>query len=83
MWLPKHVYKALPVTYALVGVLFIMGAFYLDISDPMGPIYLALGALSIAASVTVSYWRATYPGGRLKSKSTNSQSAESGTDATP
>ena len=77
MWLPKPVYNSLPVTYALVGVLFIMGAVYLDLSDPMGPIYLALGALSIAASVTVSYWRATYPGGRLKSKSDDSQSADS------
>lgn len=77
MWLPKPVYNSLPVTYALVGVLFIMGAVYLDLSDPKGPIYLALGALSIAASVTVSYWRATYPGGRLKSKSDDSQSADS------
>jgi len=82
MWLPKPVYKALPVTYALVGVLFIMGAFYLDLQYPMSPVYLALGAVSIAASITVSYWRATYPSGRLKSKSTNSRSAESDTEAT-
>jgi hypothetical protein len=76
MWLPKPVYKALPVTYALVGVLFIMGAVYLDLQDPMSPIYLGLGAVSIAASITVSYWRATYPGGRLKAKSDRSQSAD-------
>ena len=77
MWLPKPVYRALPVTYALMGVLFIMGAVYIDLRDPMGPVYLALGALSIAASITVSYWRATYPGGRLKAKSDQSQSADS------
>ena len=77
MWLPKPVYKALPVTYALVGVLFIMGAVYLDLRDPMSPVYLALGAVSIAASITVSYWRATYPGGRLKVKRDQSQSDQS------
>jgi len=74
MWLPKPVYNALPVTYALVGVLFIMGALYLDLRDPMSPVYLALGAVSIAASITVSYWRVTYPGGRLKANSDQSQS---------
>ena len=76
MWLPKPVYRALPVTYALMGVLFIMGAIYLDIRDPMSPVYLGLGALSIAASITVSYWRVTYPGGRLNTKSDRSQSAD-------
>jgi len=63
--------------YALVGVLFIMGAIYLDLRDPMSPVYLALGAVSIAASITISYWRVTYPGGRLKTKSDQSQSADS------
>ena len=76
MWLPKPVYRALPVTYALMGVLFIMGAIYLDIRDPMSPMYFVLGALSIAASITVSYWRATYPDGRLKTKSDRPQSAD-------
>jgi hypothetical protein len=77
MWLPKPIYKALPVMYALVGVLFIMGAIYLDLRDPMSPVYLALGAVSIAASITVSYWRATYPGGRLKTQSGQSPPEDS------
>jgi hypothetical protein len=77
MWIPKPVYKALPVTYALVGVLFIMGAVYLDLRDPMSPVYLALGAVSIAASITISYWRVTYPGGRLKAEPDKSQSEDS------
>ena len=74
MWLPKPFYKALPVTYALMGVMFIMGAIYLDLRDPMGPMYLALGILSLVASITVSYWRAKYPGGR---KRVNTNSSES------
>ena len=75
MWLPKPVYGALPVTYALMGVLFIMGAIYMDLRDPMGPIYLALGILSIVAAITVSYWRAKYSGGRQKAEPDDSQSA--------
>ena len=74
MWLPKPFYKAPPVTYALIGVMFIMGAIYLDLRDPVGPMYLALGILSIVASITVSYWRAKYPGGR---ESINTSSSES------
>ena len=76
MWLPKPVYGALPVTYALMGVLFIMGAIYIDIRDPMGPIYLSLGILSIVASITVSYWRSRYAGGRQEAESDDSQTAD-------
>ena len=76
MWLPKPVYGALPVTYALMGVLFIMGAIYMDLRDPMGPLYLGLGILSIVAAIIVSYWRAKHPGGRQKPESDNSQSAD-------
>ena len=76
MWLPKPVYGALPVTYAVMGVLFITGAIYMDLRDPMGPVYLALGILSILASITVSYWRAKHPGGREKTESDDSQSAD-------
>ena len=77
MWLPKPVYGALPVTYALMGVLFIMGAIYMDLRDPMGPMYLGLGVLSIFAAITVSYWRAKHPGGREKAESDDSRSAGS------
>ena len=77
MWLPKPFYGALPVTYALMGVLFIMGAVYMDLRDPMGPMYLSLGILSIVAAITVSYWRAKHPGGRQKVESDDSESADS------
>ena len=74
MWLPKPVYKSLPVMYALMGVLFIMGAIYMDLRDPMGPIYLGLGIVSIIAAVTVTVWRTKYPGGREKVDSDFSES---------
>ena len=74
MWLPKPVYKSLPVMYAVMGVLFIAGAIYLDLRDPMGPVYLALGVVSILASITIAYWRAKFPGGRQKVESDNSES---------
>jgi hypothetical protein len=74
MWLPKPVYKSLPIMYAVMGVLFIAGAVYLDLRDPMGPVYLALGIVSILASITVAYWRAKFPGGKQKVKSDTSES---------
>ncbi len=57
MWLPEPVYRALPVIYAITGCLFIMGALYLDIHEPMGPVYLALGVFSLVASIIVASWR--------------------------
>ena len=74
MWLPKPVYKSLPVIYALMGVLFIAGAIYIDLRDPMGPMYLGLGILSILASITVAYLRAKFPGGRQETESDSSES---------
>lgn len=74
MWLPKPVYKSLPMMYAVMGVLFIAGAIYLDLKDPMGPAYLGLGIVSILASITVSYWRARFSGGRQKVDSDTSES---------
>ena len=59
--------------YALMGVLFIMGAIYLDLRDPMGPVYLSLGIVSIIASVTVAVWRAKFPGGHEKARSDSSE----------
>lgn len=66
MWLPEPVYKALPIVYAITGALFIMGALYLDIREPMGPVYLALGIFSLVASITVGFWRYTHSGERQK-----------------
>jgi hypothetical protein len=60
--------------YAVIGALFIAGAIYLDLRDPMGPVYLGLGIISILASITVAYWRAKFPGGRHKGESDVSES---------
>ena len=57
MWLPESIYRALPMAYAIAGALFILGAFYLDIREPMAPVYLALGIVCILASITVTSWR--------------------------
>jgi hypothetical protein len=73
MWLPKPVYKSLPVVYAVMGVLFIAGAIYIDIRDPMGPLYLGLGIVLILASITVAYFRARFPGSGKKSGSDSSK----------
>ena len=59
MWLPEPVYKALPTVYAAMGACFIVGVFYLGFDAPMSPVYLALGLVSVIASVVVSIWRST------------------------
>ena len=57
MWLPEPVYNALPTFYAAMGACFIIGVFYLGLDAPMSPIYLAMGLVSILASITVALWR--------------------------
>lgn len=60
MWLPTPVYKSLPTLYATMGALFILGVFYIGLDAPMSPVYLALGLVSILASIVVSIWRARH-----------------------
>lgn len=57
MWLPEPIYKSLPTFYAAIGAVFILGVFYVGLDAPMSPIYLAMGLVSILASITVSVWR--------------------------
>ena len=57
MWLPEPIYKSLPTVYAAMGACFIVGVFYLGFDAPMSPVYLALGLVSVIASVVVSIWR--------------------------
>ena len=57
MWLPDPVYKSLPTLYAAMGACFIVGVFYLGLDAPMSPVYLAMGLVSILASITVTVWR--------------------------
>ncbi len=59
MWLPEPVYKALPTVYAAMGACFIVGVFYLGFDAPMSPLYLAMGLVSVVASIVVSIWRST------------------------
>ena len=40
-----------------MGACFIVGVFYLGFDAPMSPVYLALGLVSVIASVVVSIWR--------------------------
>jgi len=57
MWLPDPIYKSLPTFYAAMGACFIVGVFYLGLDAPMSPVYLAMGLVSILASITVMVWR--------------------------
>ena len=66
MWLPEPIYKALPTTYAVIGVAFILGVVYVGPSAPMQPVYLALGVVSLLAAVTVTLWRKRHSGNRTK-----------------
>ena len=60
MWLPEPIYKSLPTVYAAMGACFIVGVFYLGFDAPMSPLYLAMGLVSVIASVVVSIWRSTH-----------------------
>lgn len=57
MWLPEPAYKSLPTLYAAMGACFIVGVFYIGLDAPLSPVYLALGLVSILASITVTVWR--------------------------
>ena len=60
MWLPEPIYKSLPTVYAAMGACFIVGVFYLGFDAPMSPVYLAMGLVSVIASIVVSIWRSTH-----------------------
>ena len=62
MWLPEPIYKSLPTLYAAMGACFIVGVFYLGLDAPLSPVYLAMGLVSILASITVTVWRAKHRG---------------------
>lgn len=62
MWLPDPVYKSLPTLYAAMGACFILGVFYVGLDAPMSPVYLAMGLVSILASITVTVWRSKSSG---------------------
>ncbi len=62
MWLPEPVYKSLPTLYAAMGACFIVGVFYIGLDAPLSPVYLALGLVSVLASITVTIWRSRLPG---------------------
>ena len=75
MWLPTPVYKALPIVYALIGVAFILGTFYVGPDAPLGVWYLVIGIVSILASVTVTMWRAKHKQGRANVDTDDSPTA--------
>jgi len=75
MWLPTPLYKALPTTYAAIGVAFILGVLYVGLDAPLGPLYLGVGIISIFASITVSIWRSKHKDSRQKADSDESHTA--------
>jgi len=60
MWLPTPLYKALPTTYAVIGVAFILGVLYVGLDAPLGHVYLGVGIVSILAAATISIWRSKH-----------------------
>ncbi len=74
MWLPEPVYTSLPTLYAVMGVLFILGVFYVGLDAPNSAVYLGLGLASIVASITVTIWR-----GRRSNDSKNTESDDAPT----
>jgi len=57
MWLPKPIYEALPALYALVGVLFILGAAYLGPVHFASPAYAAIGVVAVLSGIFVGFMR--------------------------
>ena len=74
MWLPEPIYKSLPTLYAAMGACFILGVFYLGFDAPMSPVYLAMGLVSVIASVVVSIWRSA--GSNRRGDNNHSQNSE-------
>ena len=66
MWLPEPIYKALPLTYSIIGLAFLLGVFYVGPDAPLGSLYLAMGIVSILASITVMIWRMKHASKRQK-----------------
>ena len=75
MWLPTPVYNALPVAYAVIGVVFILGVLYAGTDAPLAPLYLGMGIVSILASITVSFWRIKHRNSRTKVDTDDSPTA--------
>ena len=75
MWLPEPVYKSLPMLYAVMGALFIIGVFYVGLDAPMSPVYLAMGLVSILASITVTVWRSKHSAKMKRADSDDEQTS--------
>ncbi|MEE4163146.1 MAG: hypothetical protein V2I25_11615 [Woeseiaceae bacterium] len=57
MWLPKPIYEALPALYAVVGMLFVLGAVYLGPAHSAAPAYAAIGVVAILSGIFVAFMR--------------------------
>ena len=55
MWLPKPIYEALPALYAVVGMLFVLGAVYLGPAHSAAPAYAAIGVVALIALLVFRY----------------------------
>ncbi len=74
MWLPEPIYKSLPLTYAVIGLAFLLGVLYVGPDAPLGTFYLAMGMVSILAGVTVAAWRMKHANERQKVEADPAQS---------
>jgi len=57
MWLPTKLYEALPLLYATIGALFLMGALYIGVGQGLMPVYMAIGLSCVIAGIYVTYLR--------------------------
>jgi len=68
MWLPEPIYKSLPTLYGVMGILFFLGVMYVGFDDPLGPVYLGAGMVSILASLALAVTRGKGGGAAGKSR---------------
>ncbi|MEM7431739.1 MAG: hypothetical protein AAF351_07345 [Pseudomonadota bacterium] len=73
MWLPEPLYKSLPTTYLVVGLLILSGALYMGSSAKYFMLFAVTGAVSLVAAVVVFLLR--------RSKNSNVETSESGDSA--
>ncbi len=74
MWLPEPIYERLPYAYLVIGVLFILGTFYIGLDASMSEVYLGLGFISLLSGCVVYLRRRTE---RIK----NAQEIDVGSDS--
>lgn len=68
MWLPTKLYERLPIGWVLVGVVFIVCATYLGLSDPAAYGYFGVGVGCSVFGFFIGFLRAQYRAGNSSSE---------------